>query len=534
MYSTGISDVMAVMIEAEEQLEAVTPEGQPEILVATAGTELLDEAAAVLAFALNVSFGRNQRSLSGLVSSPSVGGGLGRASNVLARTFDPAVVLKQEDFEGANNLLKQLVALNRRYYEAAIRAIRRVVDATYLVAEDPTTAYTMYVAALESLAQVAEFPLEHDWHQYDSAKKKIIDDAVAGLDEDAAERVRQAVLTVDKLSLRRRFISFVLGHVRPSFYRHETSEAIRPPRAVDLPKGLDLAYQMRSKDVHVLEKVVPELWVVADRAESIPIRDSEALGLEALNRLSRHVIRTFIEGSPTSLDTSFDYRDHLPGILKVRLAPQLWIGQPAALNRDNASDILAGYLQLLLPAMAGRDDAELVDMGRTLKRVEDLLKGENNRAVRRPMVALYILWHGFMERGLHRPSAAQFIERYSGDLDDPSVDGFVVRVLFGQAIEWSSANLIDLVHERERELRRQPTRDFPQRLDAALCLAGAQHVWNEDRQLATALLGKAVEMVPGDLRLIALEEAGGKELPGVDLRSFVAQTGTWSDGNIDE
>jgi hypothetical protein len=247
---------------------------------------------------------------------------------------DPEVFLTPEDLAQAREFLIRLLPLNRPYFDAALRAIRRVVEATYLVSDDPTMAYTMFVAALESLSQLVEFPDDHDWSRYDSKKAKIIDAALDGLTDEQADPIRDAVLTIDQLSLRRRFTAFTLDHVRPSFYREEAVNARQPIRAVDLPKALDFAYQLRSKNVHALQTLAPELWVVADRAETLPVNKIRALGLEGLNRLTRHVIRTFVDRAPTHLDESFQYRDHLPNIVRMRFAPEMWIGRPDAMSRD--------------------------------------------------------------------------------------------------------------------------------------------------------------------------------------------------------
>ncbi len=129
-----------------------------------------------------------------------------------------------------------------------MRAIRTVVDATYLVSDDPMMVYTMFVAALESLSQLVEFPDDHDWSRYDSKKAKIIDAALDGLTDEQADPIRDAVLTIDQLSVGRRFTAFTLDHVRPSFYREEAVNARQPIRAVDLPKAV--ALNNSSPNVH--------------------------------------------------------------------------------------------------------------------------------------------------------------------------------------------------------------------------------------------------------------------------------------------
>lgn len=525
LFSTLTRGVAAVTVEAKEQLEQADGNFG---MISTGGTDLLDDVASVLAFALNVSITRNEMRLREMVPSSIGVRSANRASRILARTFDPDVYLPAEAFDDAREFMAQLLKLNRRSFEAAMRAIRRVIDATYLVNDDPTMAYTLFVAALESLSQLVAVTKEHHWTQYPSEKAKIIDESLDGLGEADANRIRQAVLAVDQLSLQRQFISFTRGHVQASFYREEAKNAITPIRATDLPKALDFAYQLRSKNVHALQTLAPELYLVVDHAETLGLNNIRALGLEGLNRLTRHVIRTFVQQAPTDLDTTFNFRAHLPGQVRVRLAPEMWIGHPDATTRDSAATILDGFLWLLIGVLARREGAQLVDMRPALARVETLIRGENARDVRIPMVALYELWHTVVPPDAQQPDNEAFKARYSSDLDGPSLYAFVVRVLTGHRIEWSVDEVLKLVDERKAVLSRRPDQQLPPRLDAALILAAATLLRDEDPERAAALVSDAVEFIPGNQRLMILEPVSRDvQVPEIDLADFVLELGEW-------
>lgn len=57
-FATGVEAVTTVMIEVVDRLEAERPDGEPESMIATGGSELLDDAAAVFAFAANITCAR--------------------------------------------------------------------------------------------------------------------------------------------------------------------------------------------------------------------------------------------------------------------------------------------------------------------------------------------------------------------------------------------------------------------------------------------------------------------------------------------
>jgi hypothetical protein len=63
--STRLRPVSSVTLSVTEHLEAEEPDGRPAMLVATGGTELIDELADVLSFGLNAVFSRDRDLLSG-------------------------------------------------------------------------------------------------------------------------------------------------------------------------------------------------------------------------------------------------------------------------------------------------------------------------------------------------------------------------------------------------------------------------------------------------------------------------------------
>lgn len=100
LFSSGIAPVTAVTVEAVDRLPVNGPDGEPSFMIATGGTELLDDAATVFAFWANVTCSRHLSLLERLVprsveSSPSRG-----PSSILRRTFDPQVILLPEQFDG--------------------------------------------------------------------------------------------------------------------------------------------------------------------------------------------------------------------------------------------------------------------------------------------------------------------------------------------------------------------------------------------------------------------------------------------------
>lgn len=538
-FSTGIAPFVPVSVEVWDRLEAERPDGEAEFMVATSGDELVADVAAVLAFVFNTTWSTDRDLVRRLVPSARAERPRGGPPSQLRRTFDPEVLLSDESLADAAAFSSRLLALHRPEYEKAIRAIRRVVDATLLIADDVTLAYTLFVAALESLASGVT-AARTTWDNFDGRKRSLIDEAIGDLTEEQAQRVRAAVLEADALGLGRKFQAFTLDHLGPSFFRAEALDAARPISANALPHALDFAYRVRSRQVHALEQLAPEIWAVTDRADTVPVEGRQVLSLEGLNRLCRHVIRRYVERASTDHDTSFNYRDALPGIVRMQLAPQYWITHADGLRAEHVPAVLDGFLDVMLPVLRGDEDALPVNMTDVLERIEALLPGEAVPAKRAPLVALYALWHRLLKADFHRPNAEALLDRFAGDLDSPSAAAFAAAfVLVGDA-PWSTDEFAAFATARAEHLRRGKGQPLPAALDAGMELCLARRLCQDGRrEEAMAAVARAVEILPGNERLIALEERvcvdtddqGG--LGDLDVRAFLLEKEERADDDAD-
>lgn len=528
-FSTRFEPFVPVTIEVWDRLEAERPNGEPEFMIATSGQDLIADVTAVLSFATNTTWSIDRDLVRRLVqSAPSDRPRQGPASQ-LRRTFDSQVGLSDFDIADAAAFSTRLLALRRAEYEKVILAIRRVVDATLLIADDVTLAYTLFVAALESLAANTEAPAVA-WDAFDGRKRMLIDAALTDLSEEQAQRVREAVLQADSLGAGRKFQSFVLDHVEPSFFRAEAIDVRRPIRADELPLALNFAYQVRSRQVHALQRLAPEIWAIADRADAIPVGGRQVFSLEGLNRLCRHVIRAYVKRAPTDHDADFDYRRALPGIVNVPFAPQYWIGQAEGLRAESFPVVLNGFLEVLLPVLRGDEPAIPVDMRKVCERIEVLLRGEASQAKRAPMIALYALWHRLLPEEYHRPSSGRILDRFEHDLEPLSAASFAARLLITAEAPWQVDQFVAFADSYREALRRGKAQPLPARLYATMELCLARQLVGAGREgEAVIAVARAVETLPGDQSLIELEErvhaAGPAELATLDGAAFLLRSG---------
>lgn len=521
--STPFHGIGSLTVEAIERLEALTPDGEREVLAATSGDQLLDEIAAVISFCLNVVCVRDLDMARRLISHHESGNSnLQGPASILRDTFDRTIVFSDGHVADLEQFLSALTALNRKSYEAAIRAIRQIVDAMLMVDEDSTLAYTLMVAALESLGQASE-PKVALWSEYDRHKRDRVDEATKGLSEKRKLRIRAAILANEHLSLQRKFVAFVLSHVEPSFYRGEAVGAVRPIAAAELPSALRQAYAIRSRNVHALENLAPEIWMAADRADTAHAEGNTLLSLEGLARLCRHVVRKFVERAPCDPDQEFNYRSALPGIVRMRLASQYWVHQSAGFSRKSAPAYFDGMLEFLIEGMSGRSEAGLVDMSAVMEVIERSALGLSDWKDRLPMAGMMAIWNACAPEDMRRRLKPKLQAKFESDLAEPSIVSFAVKLLLQRPIPWTSEAMVSLSAKRRADRRENGFHAVPKRIDAALHLLVADRLFGEgNKEAGLEEIAHAVETVPGLAGLIRFEEAlKSDEYLDFDLNRFI-------------
>lgn len=525
-FSTGHGDVRGLQIEVIDRLERTNADGSDSIHIATGGDELVADAAAVVAFGLDVVVLQDQ-DLTGRVIAGE-GSGLRRREKLLAHVLEPAQFISDSEIDGLRGFCDQLIALQRPYFESAMRAVRRIVDAVTLSSSDVALSYTLFVAALESLAKDWPAP-DSPWSDYDAKKRKIVDAACEGLDTTSRIKVQDAVLAIDRLSLRRKFQGFVLDHLTPAFFRGEASDARDPIRAVDLPKALDFAYVVRSKTMHELRDLAPELRELPGRGETIWHDGKTVLSLEGLHRICQHVVRQYVERAPRGVDTEFksSYRSAIPGIVRVRMAPEYWITEFDNFGSSEAPRIFSALVESLRSTGAGESDG-VIDMRIPVRRLGELLKQGSKPSDRLALVATITLWNGWVAEELRITDFDATVASHSELLAAPTMYAYSMWAL-GGSIDWSDADLESLAEKRESELKQQGKRllELPVVFDAVLRLDIAQRASSGgDHERSLVHLSKAVELLPGDAELTEFESqtAAQGTIPPIDLRALILRT----------
>jgi len=386
-----------------------------------------------------------------------------------------------------------------------MRALRTYINGMHRIADDLELAYTLLVASVESLAQ--EFDgHESNWESLDEHKRKAIDEALSGADEMIAQRVRGALLSVEHVALSRRFREFVLSHMTSGYFRNTPDFKGPKLGRSDLPEVLGKAYQSRSKYIHQLLQLPDMVTMGHEYSETAIAGRSTFLTLQGLSRLMRHTIIEFVMNQPSVANEPYNYHLERSGVVKVRLAPQYWVGRAEGDITEAGRDKLEGFLEQLAPCLLKEKNAVLTDIRPVLTTATAFIPHLNKR-LRLPYLALFALFN------MHVPAKDSFatpavVEKLIQDeLGEPSSEALISYALSGNVIPWSLE-----VHRTALRtyLRRRTTKNglrFPRLFEAAITLELAERLrCNGEVEDSREFVSLAVENYPGHSGLLQFEE----------------------------
>ncbi len=511
--STSSAAVRTFTYELVEKLESVSADGNMEAMISTGGSELASDLAVVLSFALDITC-TTEPDLIRRLTGQQTGMRAVREtpSQLIPRLFDERVASAEGDAETLKRFMAKLLGLDRRTYEAAIRAMRQFVFAGHRIIDDLDLAYVLYVMSMESLAQ-SQDGSHATWPDYDAAKARRIDEALAGAPDVVVEAVRQAVLANEHVAISRRFRDFVRDHVEPSFFRDQARGRQHPPSRRSLSEAIRNAYGLRSAYVHRLERAPRELWALGGASDTTQLETGCYLTLAGVSRLARHVIWQMVErGASIDKENGYDYRAHLPNIIRARLAPSMWLGNPQTFDTVSAKRHLEACLEQFTSVLMNGSKEPVSNLKPILKLVEARV-GSAQLADRLCWLTLYGVWNSVMSPEHRMENWERLLKTYEKELDAPTPATLASHVLLGLCPGWTVDQWAQArdAHASAKGGNRLET---PRILDAAIDLAVAEQLRAAgDEEGARALIVAAVEAFPGCEALIGFEQEALDQSP---------------------
>lgn len=432
LLSTGSIDTpSSIVYEINERLQG--DQIAPGIVVSHTITPYLNDFAAVVSFSLNVTCTPNMDLADRLLLTKSLARVRSQPSKLIRRVFDAQVWCKPADSAALIEFVDKLLGLRRASFLAAMKAIRTYVAAIHRAADDAELSYTLFIAAIESLAQ--EFDgHKAKWVDLEEGKRVSIDRALKNADEKTSLAVKAAILEAEHVALTRRFREFTISHLPEGYFRGEGEYRVGAVGKLDTEDALKQAYQLRSKYVHTLRELPDLLTHDMNYSETLRAGHTTMFTLQGLSMIARIVIGEFIERQEKVEKEPYNYSRELYGIVTAEMAPQYWIGRPENLSVEAGTKFLEAYLQQLTAALLSR--TPVTDLRQLMIRIEELLPSASEKQ-KRPLVALYLLFNKYVAEDLRSPAFKQTMETYGAALNLPSVETLLVSLIFDIPAHWS-------------------------------------------------------------------------------------------------
>lgn len=331
---------LALVYEIEERIETADP--APGVLASHTVGPFLDDFAVVASFGLGGIFSREPETVRALTGGRPGFSSYDAPDKYVASFFDRSIYISDEQADAFTVFVDALLALERRSYLGAMRAMRIFVAGLHGLTNDLALAYTLIVSSVESLAQDFD-GFAPTWSDLEDRKRHAIDAALSDVNKPQADAVRAAILKNEHVALARRYRAFVQAHVDAGYFRRADAGA-RPLAHFELDPALRQAYGLRSAYIHQLRSLPTPIALPHWHWETTTVERQPALTFQGLFRLTQHVIRAFVLERPKCEKEAYNYRFEEAGVVSMELAPQYWIWQPLN-NPAEARRRLEGLLR---------------------------------------------------------------------------------------------------------------------------------------------------------------------------------------------
>lgn len=496
-----------VTCEFIERMESVTDE--PGVLVAgtihSSGAEpYLEDISVVVSFVLNCVFTTDVDLARRLTSGERGIATRATPKSLVCNFFDRELTQTAADLQFLVEFSEHLIGLPRKTFLGVMRALRTYVNAMHRIADDLELAYTLLVASVEALAQDFDGH-EGDWESVDQRKRDAVDTALQDADETVAQRVRDALVSVEHIALARRFREFAINHTPAEYFRRRAEAAVRPLAKADMREALALAYQLRSRYVHQLTTLPSVISSPSGYAEITLAGREIYLTVQGLSRLMRSVIIDFVMRQPCIAREPYDYFYERVGVVRMPLDPRYWIGRADGNLRAAGRDKLEGFLQQLASSLLDKSNAARSDMRPVLAAAAEIVPALEKH-LRRPYLTLHVLFNLSVVPDLQAPTPTDIDALLKSELNEPCVEMLLAHLFASSQVTWKieehQAALDSYIARRSKKngLR------LPRLFEAALYLELAErHRTAGAVEACLEAIAYAVENHPGLAKLLDLE-----------------------------
>ena len=460
----------AIIYKIEEKIES--QKSGKGVLVSHSVKPYLDDFSVVACIGLEAIFSSNVNVLHALTGRLPHFSSYQLPSKYISRVFEAEIRVSEKELEDFEHFISDLLALERKSFLAAMRAMRTYVAGLHRLADDLGIAYTLMVSAVEALAQ--EFDgFDPSWDDIPYRKRESIDEALEGVDPMYASRIREAIVSNEHVSIGKRYREFVMSHIDDSYFKRTLERGGAPIAHYELEPALKQAYELRSLYLHQLKQLPDAIRMPPALNEVLAINRRPTLTFQGLHRLSLHVIKRFVACGKKLEKEPYDYSLERSGIVIMPLAPQYWVWHPLK-NPEDARKRLEAQLSLTASVMNG-SMKELTDIRSMLSDIEDIMP-RSKEDYKPALACLYVLYNGLVSLECRSVDYEKFLEKYSKYVLDPSPESLLIGTILRSSDldDWSVEAHQEMLNSYFEQRLTPKGIHAPRLFEAALCLTLAE------------------------------------------------------------
>jgi len=470
------------------------------IIVRKGDSEILEQFKLLATFGFRAYFAPFRDEIAQICRKSSLGGTDQYVpSQFIPRFFEGGTHGNNQEVTCFIELVKKVIGLKRQIYNAVMSAFKTIRDALLASNYNLDLSYSMLVYCLESLSQKFD-NYSATWKDYDEALRNPLDEVLKTIDQKKAELIQSLLLSSENFLLCRRFIGFVSDHVGDSFFQEEAVNIEMALRKSHLKRALRNAYIMRSKFVHQLTPILHQLRIPVIAKGDIFSWDGEPyLTLSGLLRLTLHVINNFIWRCESIEKEDFDWRQEIPGVVTMKLAPQYWVLNVDGFEPMEAATRFSGFLEQVYASYSRKES--ISDLRTLMKAFEDKIpKAKQTHKI--TLLAMYWLYNAIIKEDAKQPDWEKFLDQYSNEIMTCSMEMMIVRVLLFQDLPWFVEQCIDVFKDFNEKRFGKKSLEIPVMIEVALLVTIANHASRENRyQDRTWLLKTAIYEASGYIEI---------------------------------
>ena len=452
------ASVSSYVVSYTNQMEKEKPPAK-NVLVRIGDSEIVEQFMVICSFSLGAFFHQDR----GVVAVACRDQRFSSSDYCIPSQFVPRIFSRQingsvEDTEALSSFVDSVIGLKRESYNSIVTSLRSFVDAMQIIGTNIDIAYSLLIYSLEALSQRSDSYVP-TWDDYPINTRDDLDGIFKQLEERTINDIKTALLKNSNLKATKRFLDFVHSHIDDEFFINEAPQGSMTVRNNEFDRALRNAYITRSKFAHLLQPIQDQLkHPNIANGDVVRFSDEPYLSISGLVRVAQHVIKNFVRKSEKVTYEEYNWRQELPGIMRMEMAPQYWIWKHEGLKAEHATNKLSGFLSQLETVISGSEP--ITDLRELLGKYEKLI-GQSAAPFNLQMLTTYALYNGFVSAEHKCINYSTVFNKHKTSFDQCTIETMLAWMLMGQLWPWDVTDCASCWHEYQATKHRKSCIKIP-------------------------------------------------------------------------